>query len=195
MNLVAYIIIFLEPIERDPLTYIIGADFCLEHSNISQSLVELRCDYNDIKTSVISPAVPLPTTSWLHNRALVFDRGEMESSFFTEGIRFLLIPGFVHPTPLLLTNDDSLIINLQATNVTTLAELTEASIREVLYGLVVGSWTCLRNNSYGTANVTTVISHCGETLATRLMSGIPLPPPQKKKANCDFTLPVIDELT
>ena len=139
----------------------VGADFCLEPSGSSAlSVLELRCDLTQ------HPTVPLPTVTWLHNGAVVYEGDDMNMDFFTQGINVLFAPGFIYPTPLSLNGDDSLTFNLHVVNLSSplidYPAITSSNIREALFSLVTGTWTCVQNNSYGIDNETSRITLCGK---------------------------------
>lgn len=134
--------------------------------------MELKCDTSNRNDDhPISPAVPRPTVDWLFNGDLVFNGINFDDNFLLKDSNFIFTPGFIFP-PFLKTKDDfSLMFDLQAENFTLLTvvdpHISDFNIRGRLFDLILGSWTCVQSNSYGTVNATTKISEHGGIIKTQ----------------------------
>ena len=99
----------------------------------------------------------------------------LNDKFLENHVAFTL--GFVSPPVLETYVDGILHFNLRADNSTLLKmidpDFTDSNIQGKLFDLLLGSWTCVQNNSYGTTNATTRILDCKTgclALLTQLIS-------------------------
>ena len=151
------------PIGAEPLTYKVGTDCCFDQpvpGSKHGPFVELRCDLlNERSATSLSPAIPPPSATWLHNNSVVYDEDGMNLDFFMsealEEIYLPYAPMFIYPT-----SKHGLRFDLRPNNLT-----SDASFQEALFDLVFGPWTCVLNNSYGAVNATTIISSCSKFYA------------------------------
>ena len=96
----------------------------------------------------------------------------LNATFLENHIAFT--PGFVSPPVLVTYFNGILLFNLRADNSTLLKminpDFTDSNIQGKLFDLLLGSWTCVQSNSYGTTNATTRILDCKTACLAKTIS-------------------------
>jgi hypothetical protein len=155
--------------------YQVGLDFCLERPQPGSDIiqVELQCDTlnsNGKTNYFISPAVPRPSIAWFFNGEKVLDGENFDEKFLIKGRNYVFTPGFVSPptlTPDKNRHGFSIYFDFQVSNFSLLAavdpDITDhLSLQGLLFSHILGSWTCVQSNVYGSTNATTRITDCGK---------------------------------
>ena len=142
-----------------------NSSFCVAR-NTSQSL-NLECDVHNDPANLPNPQ-PTPTRSWYKDGTLVYTAqlGVMPDAteFFMNNT--ILQLGVLEPKIMLLTTDGQISYNINVDNITVPALLPQGTTinhaREQVFNLLLGIWTCVVSNRFGTTFVNYTISECGK---------------------------------
>lgn len=150
----------------------VGADFCISFSN-PPSALQISCNQFG--------AIPTPALTWYKDDILAitmdgFGQFSISEEFLNQGNNGLLRFGVLDPPPLVaigtLPGSGDLILNFMATNFsvadpTNIQSLlppdvdTNDIVRE-LFTVLLGSWECRLNNTFGEDSAETELSDCGK---------------------------------
>ena len=136
-------------------------------------LCELRAV--DLSDGIRTPR-PTPNRTWttdpnnlIITTGLLGDFPEINEEFFSGGFRQLLLPGVLRGPPNFSLFSGGLEFSTHVfSNLTDSAILPELqdrhseSIRDLIFDEILGTYTCLVENEYGSDVATTVISECSE---------------------------------
>ena len=160
-----------EPKVEGPVTVTkVGADFCVSFSNPPSTLQILCNDANPLGT------VPTPTLSWYKDDVLAITMDEfggqvVNEDFYNVGNNGLFRFGVLDPPPLvaLSTSPGSgqLFLNFVSSNVSQPDLLPPGvdpgDIDQELFAILLGSWECRVNNTFGEDSASTDLSDCGKS--------------------------------
>ena len=160
---------------RHNYAYNIGTNICVSRFYFIQ--FELRCFIQQVHLSEgIRTVVPTPNRTWTTDpeNIVIYSAPdnvhdpEIESEFFEDSFRQLLLPGLVGNP--LSTSSTGLTftfgpVEMNLTNPDILPDLPRRDqrfIRNLIFDELLGTYTCLVENEYGFDVATTIISECGK---------------------------------
>ena len=146
----------------------VGADFCISFSNPPDpSALQITCNQFG--------AVPSPALTWYKDDILAitmdgFGQFSISEEFLNQGNNSLLRFGVLDPPPLVAIGTrpgiGDLILNFMVTNVSIPALLPAGvdvnNIVRALFTVLLGSWECRVNNTFGEDSAVTELSDCGK---------------------------------
>ena len=148
----------------------VGADFCISFSN-PPSALQIIC--NDVQQF---GAVPTPVLTWYKDDIVAitmdeFGQFSISEEFLNVSNNGLLRFGVLEPPPLvaigtLPSSGGELFLNFMVTNVANPALIPPGvdmnNIVRELFAVLLGSWECRVNNTFGEDSAETELSDCGK---------------------------------
>ena len=112
---------------------------------------------------------PSPRRTWFKDGEQVYSA---ISGFTPDPSEFvmmnpILMPGVLDPITFSTLSDGSIVYNYEVENITSPQLLppnttTEEEAEQQVFELLLGNWTCMVNNTLGSATITYVITDCGK---------------------------------
>ena len=143
----------------------VGADFCISFSN-RPSALQITCNQFG--------AVPNPALTWYKDDILAitmdqFGQFSISEEFLNQGNNGLLRFGALDPPPLVaigtLPGSGELFLNFMANvSIPSLIPtgVDTSNIARELFTVLLGSWECRVNNTFGEDSAETELSDCGK---------------------------------
>ena len=145
--------------------FVANSSFCVARK--TNRMLNLECDvHNDPASSPIPQ--PTPTRSWYKDGNLVYtaEIGVMPDVTELFMNNTILQPGVLEPQIISLTTDGQILYNIHVDNISQpmllLGGTTINKAREQVFDFLLGIWTCVVSNSFGTTFVNYMISECGK---------------------------------
>ena len=153
-------------VERLVTTTKVGADFCLSFSNRPSALLIICNQLGGVPT----PALSLYKDDILAITMDGFGQFSISEEFLNRGNNSLLRFSVLDPPPLVpigtLPGSGELFLNFKVNNITLLSLVPPgvdmSNVVRELFTVLLGSWECRVNNTFGEDSAVTELSDCGK---------------------------------